>query len=132
MTARLSMKTGILLAALALALLTAGCRGMIYTRTVEPLDVNLSKTPCDWYPEEYAEDALSWFNIRVAPEPAAGRTASGNIKHIAYDIYDARWDSNAIGDLARRDGLETIYFADMETLRVLFVFSSYTAHVYGR
>ena len=105
---------------------------MIYTRTVEPLDTNLDRTPCDWYPDRYARDALPWFNIRVVPEPASGKTASGNIKHIAYDIYDARWDSNAIGDLARRGGLETIYFADMETLRILGVFSSYTAHVYGR
>ncbi len=84
---------------LAIIMFMMGCghispKGAFYTHITTPLDVNLSQTP---------------------QETARG---DGAIKHFSYRVH-VMWDSNAIGDIAKRNGLETIYFADLETLRVL-------------
>ena len=42
------------------------------------------------------------------------------------------WDSNGIGDIARKNGLEAIYFADLETFSILGIWSQYRVHVYGK
>ena len=114
------------------AVLFSGCRGIVYTRTVTPLSTDFDRTPCDWHSGLDSREALPWFNLRVTADPEAGKTGSGNVLHVAYDIYDARWDSNAIGDIALRHGMETVYFADLERLSILRLFNSYTVHVYGR
>ena len=44
---------------------------------------------------------------------------------------DILWDSNAIGDVARRSGMKEIYYADIETERVLTVWRIDTVHLYG-
>jgi hypothetical protein len=54
----------------------------------------------------------------------------GNVKHLHFYV-DVMWSSNAIGDIARRNGIKTVYFADLETLSVLGIFKRYTVHVYG-
>lgn len=109
---------------LSMALL-AGCAGgrpipptigLFYSHTVKPLDINQDRTP------------------------VAEKTGKGNIKHI-YFAVNAAWDSNAIGDIARENGIETIYYADFEKLTVLEVlqiifigpvYRQYTVHVYGK
>ena len=96
-------------AAVVACALLCGCGvGLIYTHTVEPLDVNCDKTPY------------------------AARSEKGGIKQIQYSLVDVRWDSNAIGDIAKREGLKEVYFADLETLRVLVIFTEKTVHIYGR
>ncbi len=45
---------------------------------------------------------------------------------------DVIWDSNAIGDIAKREGIDTVYFVDLEVLKVLGIWSQYTAHIYGK
>ncbi len=42
------------------------------------------------------------------------------------------WDSNAIGDIAKEHGIETVYYADLEELSVLGIWHEYTIHIYGK
>jgi hypothetical protein len=94
-----------------LALLLTGCgMGIIYTHTVRPLTPDAHKTPLVTTEKE------------------------GGIKHLVLfsGPLSVAWDSNAIGDIARKNGLNEIFFADLETLRVLGVWNQYTVHVYGK
>jgi len=97
------------LAALA-ALLSVGCGavvsnghavlvGVVYTRVKYPLTSDLDRTPT-------AEAAGSGKVIRIK-EPVSG-----------YGIY-AEFNSNAIGEIARSNGLKTLYYADIERLSIL-------------
>lgn len=112
------------LIALALASLVLGCAtgyggamgeqgppwsfGLIYTHTWHPLTVDMHQT-------------------RVVDTEK-----SGDIKHIAFYISIAAWDSAAIGDIAKKNGLTEIYFADVETFSILHIWNQYTVHVYGK
>ncbi len=90
-------------------LFLAGCtpRGLLYTHIRTPLDINMSQTPAD------------------------GKKNHGDLKHFPFYV-DVMWDSNAIGDIAKQNGIETVYFADLETLRILIFWNQYTVHVYGQ
>jgi hypothetical protein len=104
------------LAALAVTPLLSGCIvGLIYTHTVEPLDVNYSGSPVYVEPDETGESAVSHVNIPLTSVP-----------------MDFLWDSNAIGDAMKRSGIEEVYYADLETLKVLTIWNQYTVHVYGK
>jgi len=110
------------LAALALApvLLLSGCGslgtlytfrsfGLLYTHTVRPLSRH--------------RDAVD-----VAPSGAA----SGNTKQIQVQYVSILWDDNAIGEIAKRGGIETIHYADLETRSyILGLWTRHTVHVYG-
>jgi len=89
-------------------LFSIGCTpiGIVYTHTKTPLDTNMSQTP------------------------AEGRNAHGDIKHISFYV-DVMWDSNAIGDIAKKSGIETVYFTDLEVRRILYIWNQYIVHVYG-
>jgi len=96
--------------AFAFALLFSGC---IYVHTVEPLTLNLDRTPV------------------VAEE------RSGSLKLITFPRMGGSqplvaWDSAAIGDIAKKQGMEEVYFADLETLSILRIWNQYTVHVYGK
>lgn len=99
---------------LTVAVFLGGCghispRGLIYTHTRKPLDVNLTETP------------------------SALNHAKANIRHLQYQFYvDLRWGSNSVGDIARQNGFETVYFADMEKLSILGIWKQYTVHIYGK
>jgi len=82
-------------------------RGLIYTHITVPLDSNLDRTTLELNSEE------------------------GDIKVFRYYV-DVQWDSNAIGDIAKQHGIEKVYFADLEELSVLGVWSQYTVHIYGK
>ncbi len=92
-------------------LVLTGCGG-IFTHVTIPLDINCSETP-----------------------RGLTNSVEGNIKHIHLEYsnidVDFMWDSNAIGDIAKRNKLEKIYFADMETLSILGIWNQYTVHIYG-
>jgi len=95
-------------ASLAMMLLLTGCGvGLLYTHTVEPLDINHKRTE------------------------AVQSSEQGDIKHIQYGV-GVMWNSNAIGDIAKKHGMKTIHYADLERLSVLGVWYQYTVHVYGR
>jgi len=91
------------------ALCLTGCgMGLIYTHTITPLDLNSNETPLVIESEE------------------------GDVKHLSYSLVDVQWDSNAIGDIALENGIETIYFADIEFLSILGIWNQDTVHIYGR
>lgn len=79
----------------------------IYYHTIRPLDLNLEAPP-------------------VVPN-----SEEGDIRHLHYYV-DVRWDSNAIGEIAREEGIETVYYADLEVLSVLGIWNQYIVHIYGK
>jgi hypothetical protein len=91
-----------------LCLLMAGCTpGFIYTHQTEPLALNFRTTP-------------------------SGRNAAkGDVKHFSYYV-DVRWDKNGIGEIARKNDIEEIYYADLETFSVLGIWQQRWVHVYGK
>ncbi|MCP4114610.1 MAG: hypothetical protein GY737_04270 [Desulfobacteraceae bacterium] len=82
--------------------------GILYTHITKPLDTNMSQTP------------------------SGVNSAEGDIKHLTIYNISVLWDSNAIGDIAKNSGLETVYYADLEELNVLGVWKQYTIHIYGK
>lgn len=96
-----------LLACVAPAL--SGCAspfGLVYTHTFEPLTANFHRTP------------------------VVSDRAAGDVKQIDFYVR-VLWDSNAIGEIAKQHGFEEVYYADLETLRVLGIWTQKWAHVYG-
>ena len=90
-------------------LLISGCGvGIIYTHTWQPLTVDAHQTPV------------------VQSEK------SGAIKHIQLPYVGVAWDSAGFGDIAKEHGIKELYFADLETLRVLTIWNQYTVHLYGK
>jgi hypothetical protein len=97
------------LGAAALALLIPGCgAGIIYTHTVKPLTLDRHETKI------------------------VQNEGTGDIKHIQVWHVGVAWDSVAFGDIAKKNGLKELYFADLETLRVLGIWNQYTIHLYGK
>ena len=93
-----------------------GCiSGLIYTHTYMPLTTNLHETPVFRDREE---------------------TGSSDVRdlHIPWPVsMEVMWHTNAIGDIAKREGIEEIYYADIEHFAVLFnIWRQDTVHVYGR
>jgi TRL-like protein family len=84
----------------------AGTFGLLYSHTRQPLTTDFHRTP------------------------ASTQTASGDTKQIDYYVR-VLWSGNAIGEIARKHGFETVNYADLETLRVLGVWTQQWAHVYG-
>ncbi len=93
-----------LVGVLSVCLILSGC---IYSQTIEPLMTDFDSTS--------AGDARS----------------SGEIKTITFYVSVA-WDKNGIGTIAKKHGIEEIYFADIETIRVLGYWRRQRVHVYGR
>jgi hypothetical protein len=94
-----------------------GCMtGLIYTHTVVPLTTNFrGGTPV--FTGKLNEGESDVKDLRI-PWPVS---------------MDVRWHSNAIGDIAKREGIEEIYYADIEHLSVLFaIWRQDTVHVYGK
>jgi hypothetical protein len=95
-----------------LALLLTGClfRGGLYSHTVVPLTFNRDAT----------EVAKSWSQAR------------GEIEQIQFYVT-VQVGENGIGDVAKKHGIETVYYADQETRTVLFgIWREDIIHVYGR
>ncbi len=102
-------KLGLILIALTLLVLTAGCgAGIIYTHTYQPLTLDMHRTPV---------------------VPTSGQ---GDIKHIQIGQLGIAWDDASIGTIAKKNGLKELYYADLETLKVLTIWNQYTLHLYGK
>ena len=96
----------------ALALLLTGCvfQGGLYSHTVVPLTFNRN-------PTEVAR--------------SQGQ-ATGDIQQIQFYVTILVGE-NGIGEVAKKHGIETIYYADDETRSVFFgLWSEEIIHVYGR
>lgn len=93
-----------------------GCMaGILYTHTVVPLTTNFNRTP---FVEGKLETGASDVKDLRIPWPVSA---------------DIRWHTNAIGDIAKREGIEEIYYADIEHLAVFFnIWRQDTVHVYGK
>ena len=103
------MRTAFIPALLFAGLLVSGCGvGIIYTHTRQPLSVDAHRTPV------------------VQSEK------TGDIKHVQLPYVGVAWDSAAYGDIARKNGINELYFADLETLRILTIWNRYTVHLYGK
>jgi hypothetical protein len=95
-----------LIVVFALFLPLSGC---VYVHTVEPLTLDMDRTP------------------------VAGMQKEGNLKLISYPPVElVAWDSAAIGDIAKKQGMQEVYFADLETFSILHIWNQYTVHVYGK
>lgn len=96
---------------LGLALALTGCTtGLIYTHITTPLDINFNNTPV--------------FTGRR-------ETGKGDTKKIQYYVA-IEWESNAIGDIMKKAGLKEVYYADLEILSVLGIWTQRWVNVYGR
>jgi hypothetical protein len=95
-------------ALLAACLGLPGCGiGLLYTDIVEPLDLNMHDTPVG---EEAGRSEWKTFDYIVRVD----------------------WDTSAIMDAAHAAGISHIYYADMETLSLVFgIWQTHTAIVYG-
>jgi hypothetical protein len=93
-----------------------GCvSGLLYTHTFMPLTTNFSETPVFTHKLETGESDVK--DLRI-PWPVS---------------MDVKWHSNAIGDIAKREGIDEICYADIEHLSVFFaIWRQDTVHVYGR
>jgi len=104
------MRARLAAAAVGISVLAGCARGLLYTQTTQPLTTNFHDTP-------------SGIGTRTRGE--------GDIKRLRYYI-EVWWDSNAIGEIAKANGIETIYYADIETLSVLGVWRQTFVNVYGK
>ncbi len=97
-------------AILTLVLLFQGC---IYKHTVEPLTLDMHRTPVSSFEKQ--------DSIKVIALPPVWNS---------QDLV--AWGNAAIGQVAKEQGMKEIYFADIETFSVLRVWNRYTVHVYGK
>ena len=90
-----------------------GCApGFIYTNITEPLTTDMNETP--------RGTRLAALDTKQLKEP------------ITRFNLSAEWDSRAIGDAAKRAGLNTIFYADMKTVSVLGgIWRQQTVRVWG-
>ena len=115
MTAR-STIAWILLAMAAMVSL-AGCGtgplvGIVYTNVKMPLTRDLKSTPLPAHPP--VSDRI----IEIK-EPFSG-----------LGVY-ARVSSNALGDIARQNGVDPLYFADQEVFSILGIWKTQRVFLYG-
>ena len=116
------MKKILLLPALLiLAALAAGCgsignlytyqgRGMLFTHRVEPLTHH-------------------YRPIQVAK---ADQNASGETEELQFRYISVVWGNNAIGEIAKKAGLQTLHYADLERTSILFgLWSRNVVRLYG-
>ena len=85
--------------------------GLIYTKVKMPLSRDLDVSPF-----KYNDGTGKVVRIR---EPISG-----------YGIY-AELNSNAIGEIAQKHGISTVYFADQQLFSVLGIWSSTEVIIYG-
>ena len=114
--------TGYVCLAAVIALVSTGCGavvknghavlvGAVYTRVKYPLTTDLNHTPT-------AIDTGGGKIVRIK-EPFSG-----------YGI-SAEFYSNAIGGIAERHGLKTVYYADVERFSILGIWRHDEVIVYG-
>ena len=97
-----------LVAVAALGLCASACaRGLVFSYVVLPLDTNFDRTP------------------------VVERSASDDTKKLQYRGVRVEWGDEGIGAIARKNGLHTVYYADLETLNVLGVWTQRWVRIYG-
>ena len=107
---------GFLLAMAMLVCLT-GCGtgplvGLVYTNVKLPLTLDLNGTPVPEHP------------------PDSGRVLEIKEPFSGLGMY-ARVNSNALGDIARQNGVDPLYFADQEVFSILGIWKTQRVFLYG-
>jgi hypothetical protein len=105
----------LLAAALAFGLTACGTGplvGLVYTHVKLPLTRNLHATPVPTTPPRSDR-------VIEIKEPITG-----------LGLY-ARVNSNAIGEIARHNGLKRLYFADQEVFSILGIWKTHRVILYG-
>lgn len=94
-------------------LLIPALSGCLYIHTVQPLTTDMHNTPVG--------NVEKTDSLKVIAFP----TPSGSQPFIA-------WDKAAIGEVAKKEGMNEVYFADVERFSILTIWNKYTIHVYGK
>jgi hypothetical protein len=103
----------VLLAATGLAACTAVRPiGLVYTDIRLPLTMDLHDAPLP------------------TGNPPTGRVLEVKEPISGFGIY-ARVDANAIGEIARKNGMRTLYFADRQIFSILGIWSTNKTILYG-
>jgi hypothetical protein len=63
--------------------------------------------------------------------PVADSVSRSDVKTVAFYV-DVRWGDGGIGAIAREKGIAEIYYADIETIKVLRYWKQEIVRVYGR
>jgi len=72
------------------------------------------------------------FNKRPTELSDSTKTGHGDIEHIQYQV-SIQVGTNGIGDIAKKHGMETVYYADLERQTFLFgLWQREFIHIYGR
>lgn len=82
--------------------------GFIYTRQTRPLMTNFDTTP------------------------VAVDSGSNDVKTFTVQNFDVAWGKEGLGAIARSKGIAELYYADLETTRLLGFFKRERVRVYGR
>ncbi len=101
---RFSMAVGVV----TVMLLLSGC---LYVHTFRPLTQDMHRTPVTAYEK------------------------TGTIRLITWPLNNAplvAWGNAAVGAVAKEQGMQEVYFADLEIFSVMRLWNEYTVHVYGR
>lgn len=92
--------------------------GCLYMHTVQPLTRDANRSPIS--------SVEKTGTITVVGLPMITRYSGyNNAKLFA-------WGSAAIGDVAKKEGMQEVYYSDLETLSILMIWNQYTVHVYGK
>lgn len=92
------------------ALMLPGC---LYVHTVQPLTPDMHRTPLS------KVEKTGTMSVITVPPVFGG-----------YPL--AAWGNDAIGKVAKQEGMTEVYFADMELMIILGIWNEYTIHVYGK
>jgi len=109
----------LMLIILAGALILGGCSrfgqdavtGYLYTNTRVPYSIDLNNTP--------VSELNGQSSVLRIKEPLT-----------SLGLY-TELSSNAIGDIARKNGMQKVYFADLETFSLFSIWRTQTLVIYG-
>lgn len=87
--------------------------GIVYTRVKLPLTRDLKAAPMPGHP------------------PGSDRTIEIKEPLTGFGLY-ARVNSNALGDIARQNGMARLYFADQEVFSILGIWKTHRVILHGK
>jgi hypothetical protein len=125
----MSIRKKIVLAALVFLHFLTGCMGVGGVG-----NSSLTRTPGIPLPRLFVHIKLPLSEDLVS-SPVIVIHSGGKIVQVkeplsGYGLY-ARWDSNAIGDIAQSNGLKKVYFADVEIFSILGIWRQEKVYIYG-
>jgi hypothetical protein len=98
-----------------LLLILAGAllSGCLYVHTVDPLTTDMHQTPTGTVEKTGTAEVIAF-------PPFLG----------SYPLI--AWGKAAIGEVAKKEAMTEVYYADVETFSILRIYNRYTVHVYGK